>query len=142
MSIIETDPSLALQAAQFAALDGDADLLAIAAAWKIYDRVPDGAAFPFGTVGDDLVSPTDTVCGSSTEIVSTVRAYSRAVGKVEAKRLAARIRFMLTKEAGLTVPGFRMLAGHCEGYRIIQHTDGLTHHAEMNFRYRLNPVAP
>lgn len=140
--IIETDPSLALQKAQLDALAADSDLAALSLGARIFDRVPDGSAFPYVTIGDDLVSPLDTVCGSSTEILSTVRAYSRAVGKVEAKRLAARIRFILTKEAGLAVPGFRMLAGYCEGYRINQHTDGLTHHAEINFRYRLNPVAP
>lgn len=143
MSIIETDPSLALQAAQRAALIADAGLIALGISSRVYDRPPPGAVFPYVKIGEDVVFPQDSDCGSDTILESMVRVFSRSpAGRVECKRFAERIRFLLTLDAGFAVTGYRVTVGHCESYRIEEHTDGLTTSAIIEFRYRLIPVAP
>lgn len=142
MSIIETDPSLALQAAHKAALEADATLAALGLGGRVRDRVEDETPFPYIKIGEDLVTPLDSECGSETVILSTVRAYTRTPGRVMAKRFAERIRFLLTKQAGFSVTGYRMTLGHCDDYAVREHADGITCHAEINFTYRLEPVSP
>lgn len=139
MSITETDPSLALQAAQKTALEADATLAALGLGGRVRDRVEDDTPFPFIKIGEDLVMPLDDECGSETIIFSTVRVYTRSPGRVMAKRFAERIRFLLTKQAGFAVDDYRMTIGYCEEYAVREHTDGITCHAELNFRYRLEP---
>lgn len=140
MAITETDPSLALQAAMVATLKADSALAALGLGQRVLDRIPANTPFPYIKIGEDIVTPNDTACGSDSELISTVRVYSRAPGRVECKRYAERLRFLLTKEGGLTVTGFRVVLGYCDGYRIEEHSDGLTHQAIIEFRYRIQPV--
>lgn len=142
MSITQTDPSLALQGAMVTALKANADLDALGLGDRVFDRVEPGAVFPYIKVGEDVVAPLDRDCGSDTELFSTVRVFSRKPGRVECKRFAEVLRFALTKQADFTVPGYRVVIGYCEGYRIEEHTDGLTHQAIVDFRFRLLPVTP
>lgn len=142
MSIIETDPSLALQGAMVTALKANAALDALGLGDRVFDSVNQGTQFPYIKVGEDVVAPLDSECGSDTELISTVRVYSRKPGRVECKRFAEVLRFALTKQAGFTVTGFRVVLGYLESYRIEEHTDGLTHQAILEFRYRLEPVTP
>lgn len=139
--ISQTDPCLALQGAMVAALRADAALQALSTnGVRIVDRV-DTETFPYIRVGEDRVDVYDTTCGSSAVIWSTVRVYSRAPGKPEAKRIAARLRFLLTKQGGFLVDGWRVTLGHCEGYSFEDHDDGLTTQAIVDFKYRIDPVA-
>jgi hypothetical protein len=142
MSIVETDPSLALQGAELARLQADTVLDGLGLGDRVFDHVPQNSAFPYIKIGEHVVTPDDVGCGSVTEIISTVRVYSRKPGRVECKRFAERLRFRLTKESGFEVAGYRMVLGYCDGYTIEQHTDGLTHQAILEFRYRLEPVGP
>lgn len=137
--MIELDPSLALQGALVAVIAADPTLAALGLGGRVRDSVEPETLFPFIKVGEDLVSPLDSDCGSETLILSTVRAYTRTPGRVQAKRFAERLRFLLTKEAGFAVPGYRMTVGYCDSYAIREHADGRTHHAEINFTYRLEP---
>lgn len=138
--IAEIDPSLALQKAMVARLKADAKLAALDIGGRVYDAVPPKVTFPFIQVGEDLVNVYDGECTSDTEILSTVRVFSRNLGRVEAKQIAERIRFILTWDSGFEVDDFLMVLGHCEGYQIERHADGLTHQAIIEFRYRLLPL--
>ena len=137
----ETDPAVALQAAMFAACTNSAALQAIAGGVRVFDRVS-VSVFPFVRIGEDLVSPDDSACGSVSEVFSTVRAYSRRPGLVEVKQIAAVLQDLLDMRTGdLDVDGFRLVVGNCEGVSFERHADGLTTQAIVNFRYRLAPVA-
>ena len=139
--IDETDPAVALQAAMFAACTNSAALQAIAGGVRVFDRVS-VSVFPFVRIGEDLVSPDDSACGSVSEVFSTVRAYSRRPGLVEVKQIAAVLQDLLDMRTGdLDVDGFRLVVGNCEGVSFERHADGLTTQAIVNFRYRLAPVA-
>lgn len=142
MSIIEADPSLELQKAMRARILADADIVALGIGSRVYDAVPPQVAFPFIQIGEDRVNVWDGDCTSDTELISTVRVFSRQLGRVECKRLAERLRFILTEASGFTVDGFNLVLGHCEGYQIERHEDGLTHQAIIEFRFRLTPVEP
>lgn len=142
--IIETDPSLPLQAAHVAALESDTGLQALfpGGSVTVFDRVSENT-FPFIRVGEDKVIPLDGECGSDSEVFSTVRIYSRGVGKVEAKQLAARVRFLLTKNnPAFSVSGFKIVIGYCTSIESIEHEDGLTTQMAIDFKYRLQPIAP
>lgn len=135
-----TDPLEALQEAMFAVLDGDATLQAMSAGGvKVFDRVSDDF-FPRIVIGEDRSSPDDMQCETWTEIFSTVRVYSRKVGKPLPKRIAGRVRYLLDRSNGFSVEGFRLAAGHCTGVNIHTHEDGLTVQAELNFRYLAYPA--
>tara|TARA_B100000678_G_scaffold13657_1_gene10737 strand:+ start:12574 stop:12993 length:420 start_codon:yes stop_codon:yes gene_type:complete len=134
-----TDPLEALQRAQYATLSGDAALQAISSnGVKVFDRVSEDS-FPFCVIGEDREEPDDN-CETWTEIFSTVRVYSRVVGKLEAKRIAGRTRYLLDVSNGFTLTGFKLRAGHCTGIKIHNHEDKLTTQAELNFRYLVQPA--
>lgn len=148
MSIVEADPSLAIQAAHVAALKGDAALQTIFGATPtVFDRVSENI-YPFIRVGEDKILPEDNEdCGSTTDVFSTVRVYSQEVGKVQAKRIAGRVRFLLTKSnptlvSALLDEGFRFVYGYCSSIDYDEHADGLTTQAIVEFNYRIEPVAP
>ena len=133
------DPLEALQRAQVAALEGDTSLQGLhSSGVQIFDRVS-SESFPYIVVGEDREVPEDTDCQTMSEVFSTVRVYSRAFGKVEAKRIAGRARFVLDAVNGFTIEGFSLIAGHCTDLKIHSHADGQTTQAELTFRYLVEP---
>jgi hypothetical protein len=132
------DPSLAVQkgvyAAASAALDPDA---------KVYDRVPlangkVSADFPYAHIGEDQVVPETDQCHDAFSVFVTVHVWSRAVGKVEAKRLMARLVAALA--VNLPLDGFQVIANRVTDIRHMTDADGLTSHSVATIRYRLGPV--
>jgi hypothetical protein len=135
------DPSLPVQKAIYAAL-----VAALDPGVGVHDRVPVDAqnrvtaAFPFVAIGeDDVVSDADQ-CHDASTIHCTIHVWSRAVGRVEAKTIMARVVDVL--DAILPVDGFRMIAHQVEmGPRDVGSLDGLTSHRIATLRYRLGPTA-
>lgn len=127
------DPLDALQAAIFETLSNDEELKALGV--QIFDHV-DGDHFPRIVIGEDKEEPQDTDCGSISEIFSTNRVYSRAIGKPEAKAIAGRVRFLLDIRYGFQVPGFHLSIGVCERNTIETHTDEQTTQAIIEFKFR------
>ena len=133
------DPLEALQRAQVAALESDTTLQGLhSSGVQIFDRVSSDS-FPYIVVGEDREVPNDSECQTMSEVFSTVRIYSRAFGKVEAKRIAGRTRFVLDAVNGFAIEGFRIIAAHCTDVKIHSHTDGQTTQAELTFRYLVEP---
>ena len=136
MTIIERDPLLPLQAAMYKRLSEDMAIMNESA--KVFDRV-DEEHYPRIIIGEDRSNPEDTDCYSATDIFSTVRIYTSTVGKVQAKRLLERVRFLLTKPNGFTIDGFDLVWGHCESAQILSHEDALVYQAVLEFSYRAIP---
>jgi hypothetical protein len=131
-----THPALPLQAAMFTALSNDAVLQAIGGGVLVFDSTLSND-FPRIQIGDDDVTLRRMHCGDAYLIDSRVRAFSRAAGKIEAKQIAGRVRFILSAVGGFAVPGFAISAGYCDSYRLFEDADGLTTTAEINLKYRL-----
>lgn len=90
------DPSLDMQEAFFTALSTDSELTALmGGAARVYDRIPEGAVFPYIQIADDQTVDNSNSCGSGSIVYSRVHVWSRAVGRVEAKQIGARIRAVL-----------------------------------------------
>lgn len=140
------DPSLELQAAMLAALRADTGLRALFKGWpRVIDDDSD-ADFPYIRIGEDQALPLDRETPgcivSSTEVYSVVRIYSRAPGQQEWKRIAARVRFVLSDPACLALSGFCIVSARCEGVDAIPHGDSHnTKQARCLFRYLINPTA-
>lgn len=132
-----TDPLVALQKAQYATLSTDADLLALGV--KVFDHVNEDH-YPRVVIGEDRESPEDMECETFTEVFPTVRVYSRAVGKLQAKEIAGHVRWLLDYSNGFTVEGFRLLSGHCINIDIHPHEDESTTQAELTFKYWVIPA--
>ena len=130
------DPALALQKAVRDALRNSAPLTALIGT-RVYDRVPQGTAFPFVQIGEDFLLGDDTY-GDFTEATVTVHVYSRAVGKVEAKTIAGVIRDVLAVQ--LRVAGFQTVEWRFLSTRSIPDRDGLTEHLVMEFEYYLGEL--
>jgi len=141
------DPSLAVQAAVFAALTASAPLAtAFGTEPRIYDRVPVDAAgrviaaFPYVAIGEDQVTSEADACHDASSIFVTVHVWSRKVGKVEAKTIMAAV--CLALDVKLTVAGFGVIGVSVEsGPQHLTDVDGLTSHSVVTFRYRLAPAA-
>lgn len=135
------DPSLPLQAALVAAIKG----AATAAANRVYDKVPttNGIVpdnlYPFVSLGPASALDQSDGCHAVSEVVAQIDVWSRAVGGVEAKQIAALI--LVAVDAPLTVAGFAVLIHEVEIVRYGREPDGLTSRAIISMRYELTPTA-
>lgn len=151
-----TDPSAALQRAIFDALRSDARLIAWfassaratpATAPRVYDRVPAdpttgrcSAAFPFLHIaaGDDQVLDDSAQCEDSAECFSPVHIWSRAVGSIEAKELAAHVIRILDAEIPIT--GHSVISHRISDARGVDSGDALTTHRVVTPAYVTSPL--
>lgn len=135
------DPGEVIQRALYAVLTADADLTAITP--RVFDRVPvDNAGkvtalFPFVQLGSDDSVEDGDACADGAETEVDVHAWSRAVGKVEAKRMTDRIAQVC--DADLLLPGFDLISHQVVAIRDIPN-DGLTTHRVVTLRYLTNPT--
>jgi hypothetical protein len=134
------DPSLPIQKAIVTTLKADPGVAtAMGGAARVYDRVPDNAAFPYIQVGDSQTLDDKAEGVPGADNAETVHIWSRAVGKVEAKRIAAAVAVAL--DADLSVDGFYLNEWSPERVQHLEGGDGLTSHSVMVFRYLTEPAA-
>lgn len=141
------DPSLALQIAIHGVLtaatfhDVRGDVLAVG----IYDSVPDGAEFPYVTIGEahtmgDLASGYD---GSNVSIPCMV--WSREPGRVEVKLIAHAVRTLIAPQPGGPPPfalaGHQLVNWSFQDARPMQDLDGLTSKCPVTVEYLTRPTA-
>ena len=102
------DPSLAIQKAVYQALRSHPGVTGMVAQ-RVYDQVPDGVAFPYCQIGDDVVQAEHLWA----IVTITVYGVTQSVGMPEAKALAAEIKACL--DAGLTLDdGFATILSRYE----------------------------
>lgn len=130
------DPSLLLQGAIVSALKAAPAV----AAGRIYDRVPESASFPYVTVGEGDTVGDDNSCADASECNVQAHVWSRAVGKVEAKQIAALVRARLKSK--FTLAGFQVTVVEYVTTRYLDDPDGITTHAVCEFRYLIDHDTP
>ena len=138
-----SDPSLALQGAEVAALKADIALQGLVGG-RIYDQPPAPAAlvFPYVVVGEHEVLDDSSECIDGTEVYSTVHIWSRTVGFPETKRIAAEVRRVLgNRTTPLAVGGYDTLESIHEQTLYLRDPDGITRHGVSRFKYLLNAAA-
>lgn len=128
-----TEPSLELQRVIVATLKADAEVNALIAG-RVYDRVPAPVTFPYVVVGDDQVSQAHAEClDGSTEVFPNLHAWSRAVGKVEAKNIAGAVVRALNGAALTLANGYRLVLIEHDNTQHLGDPDGITSHSVIVF---------
>lgn len=130
---MSTEPSLELQGSVVSTLKNTGAVSALIGQ-RVYDKPPAGPTFPYATVGDDQVLQDHAEClEGSVEINSNIHVWSRAIGKVEAKKIAGAIVTALNGSV-LSVNGYRLVSIQHTDTRHLDDPDGITSHSVVSFR--------
>lgn len=124
-------PDLELQGALVARLKADATLGALIGS-RVYDQPPDGATFPYFTIGEAQFLRDDATCVSGGRIYLTMHAWSRAVGFPEVKRIADAV-VESVHLAPITLPTNHLISIMHRQTDAFRDPDGLTSHAVIKF---------
>lgn len=126
-------PAWPLQSAVFARLNGDTTLVTTLGA-KVYDAVPQSAAFPYVVIGDDTESPRDTMGTTGRDTTITIHSWSRYVGKKQVKDIANRVDELLDRWTP-TVAGWNAVQMLNDfGPETFLDPDGITRHGVSRYR--------
>lgn len=125
-------PGWLLQQAVFTRLNGDTALVTTLGA-KVYDEVPDGAAFPYVTIGDVIEAPNDTMGTTGRDPTITVHAWSRYRGSKQVKLILSRVDELLDRWkptiAGWDATDFQQVL-----MDTMRDPDGITRHGVARYR--------
>jgi hypothetical protein len=135
------DPAAPLQKAQFEALKNDTAIKTFfgVSAPRIYDRPPKDPKFPYVTIGDDQVIDDRAEGLDASEVFTRTHVWSKDVGVVEAKRLAALVANAL--DAELTIEGHRVVEHAVESIQPGAASDPLISHRIVEHRYLTEPTS-
>lgn len=141
-----SDPAMPLQNAIEAALRGSADLktaMGLASVRLYTMSAPTNAPFPHVVIGEDHILDDSHECSESSEVITTVHAWSRVdedvtATRAQAKSMAAAIRSAI-KDID-TVTRFSVTLVDFEATRHLTDPDGLTAHAVIEHRFLLDPA--
>lgn len=125
-----SDGSAELQAALYDALTTASPSIA---GGRIYDDVPEDAAFPYVQIGDSDAVQDDVDCSDGLDETITLHVWSRYRGKKEAKEIIAQIRAEL-HAVSLTVSGRASANAWVRQSRVVLDPDGLTRHGIVSVR--------
>ena len=122
---MSADSSWELQKAIYGALTGDGALMAMITG--VHDHVPQGAAFPYVTIGEASAVDWRTVGHDGMEVTLVLHAWSRERGRREVKLILAEVHRILN-DAKLTVPGHVLVWLHFGVSQTMLDNDGATTH--------------
>lgn len=129
-----------LQQAVHAILAGDGTVLTLLGGARVYDDVPQGAAFPYLSLTAFTVRDWATGTEPGAEIVFTVSAWSRRAGHKEAHLLADAVRSAL-HDTSLTLADHHLVNLRHEASDSRRERDGDTYRVAARFRAVLEPTA-
>lgn len=127
---MSNDAGWPLQAAIYAQLAASDLMNSISG---IYDHVPEGAAFPYITVGEAMSQDWSSNSFSGQEHRLTLHAWSREAGRKQVKELLGQIHAVL-HEQSVIVTGHKLVSLRYEFSETFKDPDGLTHQGVIRFR--------
>ena len=125
---------LPLQEAIYAALTGDTTLMAMLTG--VFDRPPQGTAFPYVTIGESAGSNWSTKTTGGMQQVVTLRIWSRQSGRAEAANVMTRLHELL-HNVSLNVSGQTLVSIIFKDSAIVLQNDGWTYQGIMKFQAKL-----
>ena len=128
-----------LQKAAYAALIANAPLIALLGGGRIYDDVPQDAAFPYVVLDQMRLNDWSTGTERGSEHILMLHVWSRYDGKREAYEIADAIREVLD-DAELTLDDNRLINLSHQFSDLKRDTDGETYHGVMRFRAVTEPL--
>lgn len=129
-----------LQQAVHGALAVDAEVLSLLGGARIYDDVPQRAAFPYITLAGFTLSDWATGTEPGAEITFTVNAWSRGAGHKQAHLIAEAVRAAL-HDAPLAIAGHHLVNLRHVSSDTHRERDGDTYRVTARFRAVLEPTA-
>ena len=120
---------LALQAELFSKLSGSLGC-------GVYDVPPDGAAYPYVSIGEDDASDAGTKNSHGDEVTCLFHIWSRSAGFMEAKTIMADIVGILTA-VSFSVPGFQVAMMRVIYRNVSNDPDGVTRHGVLWVGFQL-----
>jgi hypothetical protein len=131
--------SWALQQALYAAVTGSAPLAALIGPPRVYDDIPQGAAFPYLTLGQSTLRDWSTGTDDAEEHTLTLHVWSRAGGRREMHEVMDVLRVALHDQP-LALAGHRLVNIRHEISEARRDPDGETYHGIVRFRAVTEPV--
>jgi hypothetical protein len=128
-----TAAAAALRAAIHDALAADAPLTALLGGPNVYDEPPQGAAFPYVTLGEMRVLDWSTGTERGAEHQLTLHAWSRQGGHNEAHLVAGAL-LQALDDAPLTLTDHILVNLRFAQADVRRENDGRTYHALVRFR--------
>ena len=122
---MSADSSWELQQAIYTALTGDPTLMGMITG--VHDHVPQGAAFPYITVGEGSAVPWRAAGVEGMEATLILHVWSRERGRKQAKQIMAEMHRILD-DADLTVPGHVLVSLRFEFSQTMLDADGFIYH--------------
>jgi hypothetical protein len=129
-----------LQQAVHATLSADSAILSLLGGARVYDDVPQGAAFPYLSLTAFTVRDWATGTEPGAEILFTVSAWSRRAGHKEAHLIADAVRSAL-HDAPITLTDYHLVNLRHEASDSRSERDGDTYRVAARFRAILEPTA-
>ncbi len=129
-----------LQQAVHGALAGDAEVLSLLGGTRIYDDVPQRAAFPYITLASFTLSDWATGTEPGAEITFNVNAWSRGAGHKQAHLIAEAVRAAL-HDAPLAIADHHLVNLRHVSSDTHRERDGDTYRVTARFRAVLEPTA-
>ncbi|MDE3017264.1 MAG: DUF3168 domain-containing protein [Pseudomonadota bacterium] len=121
---------LPLQEAVYAALTGDATLMALVSG--VFDRPPEGTAFPYVTLGESTGSDWSSAATVGMEHHFTLHVWSREGGRKQSASIMERLHTLL-HQANLSITGQTLVMMVFSASEIVLENDGWTYHGKMQF---------
>jgi len=128
-----------VQKAIFAALTGDAALVAMLGGLRVYDHTPADVPFPYITFGRTSVYDWSTGTESGTEQLLTLHIWSKGRGKAETHQIMERVKARL-HDAGLALEGHHLANLRLEFSEVLFDEDLTVHHGLLRFRAVTEPA--
>ena len=122
---------LPLQQAIYQALTSDSALMSMLTG--VFDRPPQGTAFPYVTIGEITGSDWSTKTTSGMQQDITLRIWSREGGRAEAANIMTRLHTLL-HQAPLNVTGQALVLIRFASSSIALENDGWTYQGVMKFQ--------
>lgn len=122
-----------LQKAVVAALGANAGVAALVGD-RIYDRVPQATLFPHISIGDVIGADFGAQGLQGTDAIMRIDVWSRAIGKIEARRIMAAVVAAL-HQTDLTLDAGTFVLGRWVGSRDMLDPDGQTTHGIVEFHF-------
>ncbi|MEM7425189.1 MAG: DUF3168 domain-containing protein [Pseudomonadota bacterium] len=132
-------PAWDLQTALWSALTGDAGVLATLGGPHIHDDVPQGADFPFVSIGEIRTNDWSTQSARGHEHFLTLHAWSRARGRKEVQAIMTALDQLLDG-AAIPLQDHVLVNLSLVFWDARRDRDGETYHGVMRFRAVTEPA--
>ena len=107
----------------------------------VYDQVPEGAKFPYVTLGETTALDWSTKLEAGQEITHTLHIWSQYPGMKEVLELVDEvIQAFTAAPLDLKTDGFQSVVHSLDMNEVLRDPDGITRHGILRFRFKIQEI--